>query len=72
MTRRQDPNPGGRKLRAAREARGLSQQDLAELVGCDDSTITGWESQRDRRRKPDLSYAFKLKEVLDLNPKVWL
>lgn len=72
MTLKNAPNRGARKLRAAREAAGLSQQALAELLGCDDSTVTGWESERARRRKPDLEFALKLKEVLNLSPTVWL
>lgn len=72
MTSKNAINRGARKLRAAREAAGLSQQALANLLGCDDSTVTGWESDRARRRKPDLEYALKLKEVLNLNPTVWL
>lgn len=72
MTLKNATNRGGRKLRAAREAKGLSQKALADLIGCDDSAVTGWESERERSRKPELKYALKLKEVLNLSPTVWL
>ena len=69
---RKSSNPGGLKLLAARTAAGLSQQELAERLGCDDSAITGWESQRGRRRRPHLFLAIRLQEVLGLHPAIWL
>ena len=33
----------GEKLRAARKAAGLTQVQLAELVGCDQNHISRWE-----------------------------
>ncbi len=33
----------GERLRALREARGLSQREVAEAIGCTQSTYSQWE-----------------------------
>lgn len=40
----------GREIRAARDAKGLSQPALAKLLGVDKSTISHWESGRNGPR----------------------
>lgn len=40
----------GRRIRATRILRGLTQQDLAEMVHVDRTTVTAWELAH---RKPD-------------------
>lgn len=37
----------GEKLRAARKAAGLSQVELAEIVGCHQKDIARWENGRE-------------------------
>jgi transcriptional regulator with XRE-family HTH domain len=51
-----DPSPAvssedlGLRLKAARRARGLSQESLARLLGVDESTVQEWEAGKRRRR----------------------
>lgn len=56
----------GKKIKAIRKTRGLSQQQLAELMDCTRSTISNWECGR---RSPHLneleSLATKLNVSLD-------
>lgn len=40
----------GARIREAREKLGLTQQQLAERLGVDQSTVSGWE--RDDKRRP--------------------
>jgi len=40
-------NIRGKKIREAREAAGLSLNDLSEVIGADPSTISRWETSRD-------------------------
>lgn len=37
----------GEKLKAARKAAGLSQVELAEMVGCTQKDISRWEAGRE-------------------------
>jgi len=37
----------GSKIREAREAAGLSLNDLSKIIGADPSTISRWETSRD-------------------------
>jgi DNA-binding XRE family transcriptional regulator len=72
MSKRRDQEARD-KLRAAREAANLSQAELAEKLGCSRAAVCRWESEDPaKRRKPDLPAALKLKEVLRINPTVWV
>jgi transcriptional regulator with XRE-family HTH domain len=59
----------GDTLRAARLAADLSQPELAAKLGCTKSAVSRWESAE---RRPELGHALKLKEVLKIDPMVWL
>lgn len=52
----------GQRIRAARERRMMTQQELADLVGVDKRTVGNWERGRVRPR----NRMGKLTEVLDL------
>ena len=51
----------GEKLRAARKAAGMTQEDLAEFVGCTQKDIARWEAGRE----PRALTLKKLAEALD-------
>lgn len=51
----------GEKLRAAREAKGLTQQRLAELVGVTQRDISHWEREV---REPGCRIVKKMAQVL--------
>lgn len=58
-----DPRPvpasfGGR-LRAAREAEGLSEEALARKLGLDPGTVAAWERDEVRRRYPRIRRVFE-------------
>ncbi len=61
----------GQQLRKAREARSMTQQALADLLGVNDSTVTRWESESKTARKPDRLNARLLEEILGLKQEVW-
>lgn len=46
----------------ARKRKGLTQERLAELLGCKKSTISNWENGRS---KPTLTDAFRVAELLE-------
>lgn len=68
MPKRDTRSPGDR-LREARLAAGLSQPALAAKLDCTKSAVSRWESEE---RRPELAHALKLKEVLKIDPTVWL
>lgn len=51
----------GEKLRAARKAAGLSQVELAQIVGCTQKDISRWENCE---REPMASSLKKLAQAL--------
>jgi transcriptional regulator with XRE-family HTH domain len=44
----------GSKIQQAREARGLSQRQLARMVGCSQSALSNWEKGKRRLYLPQL------------------
>jgi len=52
----------GMKIQAAREEKGLSQEQLARLVGCSQSALSNYEKGK---RRLYLSQLEKMAEVLD-------
>ena len=59
----------GDQLREARIAADLTQPALAAKLGCTKSAVSRWESEE---RRPELEHALKLKEVLKIDPMVWV
>lgn len=56
-------------LREAREGAGLSQEQLAEAVGCHQTAISGWEAEGERNRgSAHFVRSMRLAAVLDLRP----
>ena len=61
--------PFGRLLREARTARGLTQQQLAQAVGCPAHSIIGYETRNIYPREKRLSALIEgLAKTLDLSP----
>ena len=54
----------GKQLKQARQASGLSQQDVAQALGIDKTTYSGYETGR---RQPDLSRLQKLARRLNVS-----
>jgi transcriptional regulator with XRE-family HTH domain len=52
----------GQRVTDARKAKGLSQKELAELIGTTQQTITNIET-----KSPDSRYYLKISEVLDVS-----
>ena len=50
------------KIRQLRDARGMTQQTLAEAVGVTQATVSDWENGK---MKPDLVRAVKLADLFD-------
>lgn len=59
----------GETLKKARMEKGLSQQQLAELLYVDRSTITNWEGNR---RIPDFAMISKLSKQLGVDINIFL
>lgn len=59
-----------RVIREARVREGLTQIDLAKEVGVDNSTVSGWEGEGERKRAARLQIerTVRLLRVLKLNP----
>lgn len=57
----------GESIRKLRENKGLSQQQLAELVRCSVSTIAGWERNE---HQPSRYGKEKLAHVLDTTVEI--
>lgn len=51
-------------LRAARERRGLTQQQVSDLMGIDKSTYCGYETEK---RQPDVKKLKKLSKILGVS-----
>lgn len=64
---RNDPRPRNSRttLNRLRLSRGLTQAQLAEVVGCHMRSITCWETGT---RRPDAEHLLKLAEVLECSP----
>ena len=58
----------GERIRKAREDQALSQQGLADLLGLDRKTVSGWESDKHMPRLRDL---LALSAVTDVSAE-WL
>ena len=54
----------GEKLRAARESKGLTQQQIADQMGIDKSTYCGYETGK---RQPDLTKLKLLSQILGIS-----
>ncbi|MBR2890522.1 MAG: helix-turn-helix transcriptional regulator [Oscillospiraceae bacterium] len=54
----------GEKLRAARESKGLTQQQIADQMGIDKSTYCGYETGK---RQPDLTKLKQLSQILGIS-----
>lgn len=54
----------GENLRSAREKRGLTQQQVADLMGVDKSTYCGYETGK---RQPDVQKIKQLSNVLNVS-----
>ena len=50
------------KIRQLREARGMTQQDLAKTIGVSQATVSDWESGK---INPDLVRAVKLADLFN-------
>ena len=50
------------KIRQMREARGMTQQDLAKTIGVSQATVSDWESGK---INPDLVRAVKLADLFN-------
>lgn len=58
----------GKRIKAERVALGLTQQGLAELIGCNRVSVTNWESARN---SPDRDSFLALLKALNLTEQ-WL
>ncbi len=56
----------GRKIKELRKKRGLTQKDLGEMVGLDQTTISGYENGR---RQIDLQKLMKIAQALGVDLK---
>lgn len=54
----------GKRLKEARQKKGLTQEELAKQIGVAKSTLTGYEKGN---REPDFFKIKKLTEILDVN-----
>ncbi|HZS59719.1 MAG TPA: helix-turn-helix transcriptional regulator [Gemmatimonadaceae bacterium] len=55
-----------RRLRELREARGLTQAELAEMAGLRRATVTEWENED--RQRPVIDVLVKLAKALGVEP----
>lgn len=62
------PTAVGARIRSAREARGLTQRNLADKLTCTDAAVGMWETGA---RSVSLSNLFAIADVLGVDP-VWL
>jgi transcriptional regulator with XRE-family HTH domain len=58
----------GEQIRVLREARNLSQADLAELIGCSQMAISNWEQGR---RRFEFRMAERFADALDVPPGIF-
>lgn len=59
----------GVQLREKRLKKGLTQAEVAAAVGCDDSSISKYESGE---RTPELAIALRLEEALGVKVRTWV
>ena len=59
-----EPNIG-RRIQLFRRRKGLTQEELASILGISRATLARWETGV---RKPSSSWILKLAEVLDVSP----
>ncbi len=64
-----DARQFGRRLRELREAAGLSQKELADRMGVQQTAVSWWERGR---REPSFGNAVKLAEALGVNVLAFL
>lgn len=55
-------------LREARERAGLSQGELAEIVDCHQTAVSGWESEEKARGSQSFLRTMRLAAALKLRP----
>lgn len=55
----------GESIRNARVAKGLTQKQLAELIGSKNNSVSNWEHGT---HKPDIDTLERLCKVLDISP----
>lgn len=61
-----------KRIRAAREAAGLSQEDVARAVGVSRAAVAQWELEKpEKRTSPTMDKMEALARVLNVNP-LWL
>ena len=53
------------KIRALREARGMSQTELAEALGVDQTTVSAWETGK---AEPTIFNLRRLADILGVSP----
>lgn len=58
----------GQRIKAARKAAGLTQQELGEKIGSPDITIRQWESGK---REPNLRMIYKVASALGVHVSVF-
>lgn len=54
----------GERLRSLRIARGITQQEMADLLFMDRTTILGWEL---RGKEPDFEVVVDIADILDVS-----
>ncbi len=59
----------GNKIRKYREAKGLNQKQLAQLIGVSNGRVSNWEQGINR---PDADILAKICNVLDVSPSLLL
>jgi hypothetical protein len=59
----------GQRIRARRDALGLSRRELSIVLGCDQQTIYTWES---RGAQPSIATLRKIAEALGTSPAALL
>lgn len=60
----------GNELRKARKAKGMTQAELAEAMGCSRRVIIFYEANRSLPKNPSATYE-ELGKILGVNPKVF-
>lgn len=51
-----------------RWANGLSQREFARRLGCDNASVSGWESGK---TSPSLKFLLKIRDLTDLGPEAF-
>lgn len=58
----------GDRIKEARKAKGLKQEELADLIGAKNTSVSGWENNEHR---PSIDLITKMSEVLEVKVS-WL